>query len=158
MEHDILNRLLDWLYSVSRFLLIGIYTSIIAVINPLRPTIVLIFLFALFDFVIGYGAARNQSEEFSASKAFNSFKKLIVYLLLIILINLSMTTYNEDDLALTLVKYTSWFACVIYLINILKNLVVLFPNSKGFKLAYKIVTVDFKNWVTDYIKSRLPKV
>lgn len=52
---DGVDKELDWLYSVSRFLLIGIYTSIIAVINPLRPTIVLIFLFALFDRVIGYG-------------------------------------------------------------------------------------------------------
>lgn len=142
---------------VIKWLFVSIYALVLSAINPIIGTIELLLGFAFFDFVAGFAANRKKGGVFRLSKMFNAFVKLIVYFALIMLINQSMVTYNEMAKAEVLVKYVSWFACVMYLINILKNLCILFPNSKGFNILYRVMTVDFKDYITNYIKNNLPK-
>ena len=152
---NVIEKIYEDVFGALRTATIVVYTGLLAIIQPLMPVILLLFGASFTDFICGFGASRKNKESFSGSKAFMSIFKLIAYFVLIILVYQAMMIFNEIEWANFLVKWISWFTLVIYIINILKNLNVLFPQSKGFKIMYKILTVDVKNYAEKFINKKL---
>ena len=155
MERLFEEGFVEWLYNRGKDLVIMLWSIILGMISPLKATIGLLILFFVVNCVFGYKAGYKCGERFNMKKLKDGFWLLITFFLLIILINQSMITYNEFDYAVFLVKVITWFFGYHYLVNIVRNLIIIWPDIQVLKTLYRVLTVDVKFFVENKIRERL---
>ena len=158
MEQDFIDKITDFAESFLRYLWLGLCSWILAVTQPLEAVVTLLCWSALLDFIFGFGAARVFKEQFKVSKFIMGAGKVAAIIAITALIYQSMAKFNDAATGLEIAKWICWAGVVVYIINMLKNLKIIFPKSNFFRIAYKVITIDVKDYLIKYIKSKLPKV
>ena len=158
MKSEIITKTSDVIIDIFRWAWVAGVSILLTVFEPLQDVLYLLLFSAFFDFVFGYGSARQNKEDFSGSKALKALFKVGSVIIITALVHRSVVSFNTVEEGREIAKWICWFEVVAYIINMLKNLCVIFPNSNMFKVAYKVITIDVKDYVIKYIKSRLPKV
>ena len=154
MERLIGGDFTEWLYDRGKDLVVMIWTVTLGIVSPLKATIGLLILFFIVNCIFGYKAGFKCGEKFDMKKLKDGFGLLTTFFLLIVLINQSMLTYNEFDYAVFLVKVITWFFGYHYLVNIVRNSIIIWPGVQALKTFYRVLTVDVKFFVENKIRER----
>jgi len=155
MERLMGSEFIEWLYDRGKDLVVMIWTVALGIISPLKATIGLLILFFIVNCIFGYKAGFKCGEKFNMKKLKDGFWLLITFFLLIVLINQSMLTYNEFDYALFLVKVLTWFFGYHYLVNIVRNSIIIWSNVQALKTLYRVLTVDVKFFIENKFREKL---
>ena len=155
MERLMGSEFVEWLYNRGKDLVVMIWTVALGIVSPLKATIGLLILFFIVNCIFGYKAGFKCGEKFNMKKLKDGFWLLITFFLLIVLINQSMLTYNEFDYALFLVKVLTWFFGYHYLVNIVRNSIIIWSNVQALKTFYRVLTVDVKFFVENKFREKL---
>lgn len=154
MERLIGGDFTEWLYDRGKDLVVMLWTVTLGIVSPLKATIGLLILFFIVNCIFGYKAGFKCGEKFDMKKLKDGFGLLTTFFLLIVLINQSMLTYNEFDYAVFLVKVITWFFGYHYLVNIVRNSIIIWPSVQALKTFYRVLTVDVKFFVENKIRER----
>jgi hypothetical protein len=127
---------LEEIIKISWLILLSIFT-------PIRvPIIVMMFFFTL-NFFIGFKNDQFvHGRDFSLKKAIGGCMLFGLFFALVFIVNMSLSLYNEIDLAETASKFLSWIFCYWYLVNIVRNSIEIFPESRSLKFIYSLLTVQ----------------
>lgn len=127
---------LEEIIKISWLILLSIFT-------PIRvPIIVMMFFFTL-NFFIGFKNDQFvHGRDFSLKKAIGGCMLFGLFFALVFIVNISLSLYNEIDLAETASKFLSWIFCYWYLVNILRNSMEIFPDSRALSFLYSLLTVQ----------------
>jgi hypothetical protein len=124
---------------------------LISIFAPIKVAILVLMFFFILNFFIGFKNDQIiNGHSFSLKKAFEGVKLLGLYYAIIFIVNLALSLYNELELAESATKFISWIVCYWYLVNILRNSMEIFPESRGLKFMYDLLTVQ----ILDIILSR----
>lgn len=116
---------------------------IISIISPIRIAVWVLLLFFTLNFFVGYKSDQIANRrEFSLKKAFDGIRLLILYYALIFIVYMALGLYNEMELAEGATKFLTWVICYWYLVNIIRNARLVFPENEGLKFIYEILTVQ----------------
>lgn len=120
-----------------RTMIQAVIVLIITYLTPLRNAFIALIVMAVADVFGGMaGNVWTGREEFKFRKAFVAIYKIITYLVLVLLVHVVITSFEEQQLAAMLVKFLTWTISYWYLSNILGNMCKAFPSSKGFLFLY----------------------
>ena len=115
----------------------------ISVISPIRIAVWVLLLFFTLNFFVGYKSDQIANRrEFSLKKAFDGIRLLILYYALIFIVNMALGLYNEMALAEGATKFLTWIVSYWYLVNIIRNARLVFPENEGLKFLYDLLTVQ----------------
>lgn len=135
MNSDILLRIGDFLKII--------WMIILSVFAPISVSIYVLTIFFVLNFFIGFQTDRLvHNRDFSMEKVKKGVMIFFLYFAIIFIINVSLSLYQEDELAVTVPKFFTWIACYWYLVNILRNSIEIFPESEGIKFFYNLMTVQ----------------
>lgn len=116
---------------------------LLSIFAPIKIAIIVLLFFFTLDFFIGFKNDQFiNNNNFSLKKAIGGGMLLGLFFSLIYIINLSLSLYNETDLAESASKFLSWIFCYWYLVNILRNSIEIFPDSKALSFLYSLLTVQ----------------
>ena len=120
-----------------------IWIVILSIFAPIGVSIYVLSFFFVINFFLGFQADRLvHKAEFSLEKVRKGVMLFILYFALLFIINVSLSLYGEDDLAITVPKFFTWIACYWYLVNIIRNAKLIFPSSEGLKFFYNLLTIQ----------------
>ncbi len=120
-----------------------VWIIILSVFAPIGIPVFILSLFFLVNIFIGYHTDRIvNKKDFNLDKIGKGFMLLLLYFALLFIINIALSLYNEDHLALTIPKFITWIASYFYLINIVRNAKQVFPTNEGLKFFYEILTIQ----------------
>jgi hypothetical protein len=143
MNENILLKIEDFLKIIWMILL--------SILSPISVPIYVLTVFFVLNFFIGFQTDRIVNKvDFSMEKIKKGVKLFLLYFVIIFVVNLSLSLFQEDELAITIPKFITWIACYWYLVNTLRNSIQLFPDSEGLKFFYNLMTVQ----VLDIILSK----
>ena len=140
MEENIFTAIGDF-FKIFWIILISIFT-------PISISIYILTVFFTINFFIGFHTDRLVNGiDFKLDKVRKGILLLLLYFVLLFMINISLSLYGEEDLAMSIPKFFTWSACYWYLVNILRNTKQLFPKSNGIKFFYDILTIKVFDWM-----------
>lgn len=143
MNDDILTKMGD--------LLKIIWMVLLSIFSPISVPIYVLTIFFVLNFFIGFQTDRIVNKaDFSMEKIKKGVMLFLLYFVIIFVVNLSLSLFQENELAITIPKFITWIACYWYLVNTLRNSIQLFPDSEGLKFFYNLMTVQ----VLDIILSK----
>lgn len=120
-----------------------VWIIILSVFAPIGIPVFILSLFFLVNIFIGYHTDRIvNKKDFNLDKIGKGFMLLLLYFALLFIINIALSLYNEEHLALTIPKFITWIASYFYLINIVRNAKQVFPTNEGLKFFYEILTIQ----------------
>lgn len=120
-----------------------IWIIILSIFAPIGVSIYVLSFFFVINFFLGFQADRLvYKADFSLEKVKKGVMLFILYFALLFIINVSLSLYGEDDLAVTVPKFFTWIACYWYLVNIIRNAKLIFPSSEGLKFFYNLLTIQ----------------
>ena len=120
-----------------------IWIIILSIFAPIGVSIYVLSFFFVINFFLGFQADRLvHKADFSLEKVRKGVMLFILYFALLFIINVSLSLYGEDDLAVTVPKFFTWIACYWYLVNIIRNAKLIFPSSEGLKFFYNLLTIQ----------------
>lgn len=120
-----------------------IWIVIISVFAPIGIPIYVLSLFFLFNIFIGFHTDRIvNKKDFDLDKIGKGSMLFLLYFALLFMVNISLSLYGEDKLALAIPKFITWIASYFYLINIIRNSKQIFPKSEGLKFFYQLLTIQ----------------
>lgn len=120
-----------------------IWIVILSIFAPIGVSIYVLSFFFVINFFLGFQADRLvHKADFSLEKVRKGVMLFILYFALLFIINVSLSLYGEDDLAVTVPKFFTWIACYWYLVNIIRNAKLIFPSSEGLKFFYNLLTIQ----------------
>ena len=120
-----------------------IWIIILSIFAPIGVSIYVLSFFFVINFFLGFQADRLvHKNDFSLEKVRKGVMLFILYFALLFIINVSLSLYGEDDLAVTVPKFFTWIACYWYLVNIIRNAKLIFPSSEGLKFFYNLLTIQ----------------
>ena len=135
MNENILLKIEDFLKII--------WIIIISVFAPISTSIYVLTIFFVLNFFIGFQTDRIvNKKDFSLHKITRGAKLFLLYFAIIFIVNVSLSLYQEDELAVSVPKFFTWIACYWYLVNILRNAVQIFPESEGLKFFYNLMTIQ----------------
>ena len=142
MQNNIIIR-------VENFLKI-IWIVILSIFAPIGVSIYVLSFFFVINFFLGFQADRLvHKADFSLEKVRKGVMLFILYFALLFIINVSLSLYGEDDLAVTVPKFFTWIACYWYLVNIIRNAKLIFPSSEGLKFFYSLLTIQILDLILE---------
>ena len=142
MQNNIIIR-------VENFLKI-IWIVILSIFAPIGVSIYVLSFFFVINFFLGFQADRLvHKADFSLEKVRKGVMLFILYFALLFIINVSLSLYGEDDLAVTVPKFFTWIACYWYLVNIIRNAKLIFPSSEGLKFFYNLLTIQILDLILE---------
>jgi len=120
-----------------------IWLILISIFTPIKVAVIVLMLFFTVNFFIGFQNDRLvHGKEFSLNKAIKGTMLLGLFFILIFIANLALSSFNEMKLAEDASKFLSCIFCYSYLVNILRNSIEVFPESKILRLLYSLLTVQ----------------
>ena len=127
-----------------------IWIIILSIFAPIGVSIYVLSFFFVINFFLGFQADRLvHKADFSLEKVRKGVMLFILYFALLFIINVSLSLYGEDDLAVTVPKFFTWIACYWYLVNIIRNAKLIFPNSEGLKFFYRLLTIQILDLILE---------
>ena len=116
---------------------------VISVISPIRIAVWVLLVFFTVNFFVGYKSdVQVNKRDFSLKKAFDGVKQLILYYTLIFIVYMTLGLYEETNLAEAATKFMTWIVSYWYLVNIIRNARLVFPENEGLKFLYDLLTVQ----------------
>jgi len=121
---------------------------LLSIFTPIKvPIIVMLFFFTL-NFFIGFKNDQFvHGRDFSLKKAIGGCILFGLFFALIFIVNMALSLYNEMELAETASKFLSWIFCYWYLVNIIRNSIEIFPESRSLKFLYSLLTVQILDMI-----------
>ena len=127
-----------------------IWIVILSIFAPIGVSIYVLSFFFVINFFLGFQADRLvHKADFSLEKVRKGVMLFILYFVLLFIINVSLSLYGEDDLAITIPKFFTWIACYWYLVNIIRNAKLIFPSSEGLKFFYNLLTIQILDLILE---------
>ena len=127
-----------------------IWIVILSIFAPIGVSIYVLSSFFVVNFFLGFQADRLvHKADFSLEKVRKGVMLFILYFVLLFIINVSLSLYGEDDLAITIPKFFTWIACYWYLVNIIRNAKLIFPSSEGLKFFYNLLTIQILDLILE---------
>jgi len=125
-------------------LIIGWATATFLFFEPIHNLWLCIGVAWLFNFLFGWVASMVvQHEQFNHKKALGTMKEVSIYLFITALLFFLGETMKDRNSVLFSLNVITWAFILFYLINILKNLRRLAPDSKGVHYVYILVSLEF---------------
>ena len=135
MNENILLKIEDFLKII--------WIIILSVFAPISTSIYVLTIFFVLNFFIGFQTDRIvNKKDFSLDKIARGAMLFLLYFAIIFIVNVSLSLYHEDKLAVSVPKFFTWVACYWYLVNIFRNAIQIFPESKGLKFFYEFMTIQ----------------
>lgn len=129
----------------------AIWAYVLDSIMPVNFVFYLLLITMFVDTITGYRADNVvNNASFKLSKAFSAVRRLILYLILIILVHRYFIDTGKADLATQAVNISTGWVMYWYLVNITKNASLVYPKETSFKILHQILTID----VVRYFKSK----
>ncbi len=120
-----------------------VWLILVSIFTPIKIAIIVLMFFFTLNFFIGFKNDQLvHGKDFSLKKAVEGGMLLGLFYALIFIVNMTLSLYNEMDLAESASKFLSWIFCYWYLVNILRNSIEIFSESKSLKFLYSILTVQ----------------
>lgn len=120
-----------------------IWIVILSIFSPISTSIYVLTIFFVLNFFIGFQTDRIvNKKDFSLDKITRGAMLFLLYFAIIFIVNVSLSLYHEDELAVSVPKFFTWVACYWYLVNIFRNAMQIFPESKGLKFFYEFMTIQ----------------
>lgn len=120
-----------------------LWIMILSVFAPIGVSIYVLTSFFVINFFIGFQADRIVNKvDFDLDKIKKGVMLFILYFALLFIINISLSLYKEDELAIAVPKFFTWIACYWYLVNIIRNSKLILPNSEGLNFLYNLLTIQ----------------
>lgn len=138
------TTLLDCLQDIGAWvktLCIASFTIILNLLAPISNFLYVLGGLATLDIFAGLLADRGQWQK---QKAIKAFVYLCLYFILVILsfiVGVMMKQSPESMAAFS--SWVTWVMNYFYIVNILRNLSIRFPDNKVFAFLYWVVTVKF---------------
>lgn len=120
---------------------------LISAITPIANAIIVLMMFFTINIITGYKADLKMGFSFSLKKAFDAIKLLAFYYSVIFVMHIALSVNGEEELALTLTKWVTLVVCYFYLLNVVRNAIIVFPNSKSLPFFYKVLKVEVYSYV-----------
>ena len=118
---------------------------IIGVIAPIKASIFALLIGFGLNFLIGWKAGSHEGEKFDIKKAGDSIKLVIFWGFGAGCLYTIINVFEETEFAEVAIEYFTWIVCYWYLVNVLRNARVIFPNSNAVRFLYSIATVEILN-------------
>lgn len=135
------------LISIENFFKI-MWIIVLSIFAPIGVSIYVLSFFFVVNFFIGFQTDRVVNKiDFDLDKVAKGVMLFILYFALIFIINISLSLYKEDELALSVPKFFTWIACYWYLVNIIRNAKLMLPNSEGLEFFYSLLTIQILDMI-----------
>lgn len=122
----------------------GVVSAIIAYLAPINDSLTALAIVLLANMIIGMIAGIGvQNERFYFKKAFSCLKESFVICGLIASIYVLTEKNGNPEQGIYLTSYAVYMAILIYSINILKNLRIIYPRNLFIKVLYYLVSLEF---------------
>lgn len=120
-----------------RTLVQAVLLLVASFLQPMSTSFAVLFVMAVADVFGGMaGNVWTGKDEFKFRKAFQAVYKIGAYCVVVLLVHFCVSSFGEESMAETLVKFLTWTISYWYLSNILGNMCKAFPKSKGFLFLY----------------------
>lgn len=139
----------DAIISLIKNFLCGAITFILSILAPIEVAVHVLFMFFTINCIMGMWADIQEGFKFSLKKFLGASKELIWYIALIFMLHTAFSRFDKIDTAVFLAQWGTWFFAGSYLINSIRNSLIVFPGSKTLKLLYAIVTFQYKKIIND---------
>lgn len=138
------------------------FGALFTLLAPIKNFMIAMFILFGINFVFGLLSARTNEEDWETKKALKFFVNCCVFFVTAAALFIIGHLMNEDEQALTVVKYICFVAIYVFTINILKNWrKMLVKDSDWYKyinLLYNILSVKFAENFSFAKKKRQEKV
>lgn len=125
-------------------LVVCVFTGLMAYLNPISGDLISMLVIFLLNFCFGLLAAIIvNDEEFKFKKAFRCVSEATIFFLLVCAIFFIGKQKGNIDGALQCVSFVSYSVFYFYGVNMLRNLKLLFPNSRAIAFLYDILSIEF---------------
>lgn len=154
---------MDKMFSIDQLRLVcaTIYSTLAAYFTPTKG-----FLFALvimFGFNIWAGMRADgvtivRCKNYSHSKFKNALGELLLYLAIIQLVYVVMSSVGDSPAALVVLKTITYVFVYVYLQNSFKNLVLAYPTNKSFRIMYHVIRLELRRAMPSHIQQVIDRV
>lgn len=125
-------------------LIVCVFTGIMAYLNPISGDLISMLVVFLLNFCFGLLAAIIVNDErFKFKKAFRCVSEATIFFLLVCAIFFIGKQKGNIDGAIQCVSFVTYSVFYFYGVNILRNLKLLFPQSRTIVFLYDILSIEF---------------
>lgn len=154
---------MDKLFSIEQLRLIcaTLCSTLAAYFTPTKGF--LIALVAMFGFNIWAGMRADgitivRCKNYSHSKFKNALGELLLYLAIIELVYVVMSSVGDSPAALVVLKTITYVFVYVYLQNSFKNLVLAYPTNKSFRIIYHVIRLELRRAMPSNIQQIIDRI
>lgn len=127
-----------------RTIMVVVWATIMTSLTNSAGALFALVLLALMNGFIGWRSNWvEKRERFRFSKFWNAFTQLMFYMVFVVLVHLVFYLLGEQEWAKTAVSIVCYVALWAYVVKILQNSKIIFPNSRGIAFMYALVAIKF---------------
>lgn len=144
-----------------RLVLTTLISTLAAYFSPTKGFLLALTIMFAFDIWAGMradGVTIIRCHNFSKSKFKNSLFELCLYLAIIELVFIVMTSVGDMTEALIIIKTITYVFIYVYTQNSFKNLIIAYPTNKAFRIIYHLIRFEFKRAMPSYVQMIIDRV
>lgn len=123
-------------------LLVGVMSALAAYLSPISSVIFSIFYVFILNFIFGLLGGFSKGEKFDFKKAFSTIKEVLIYYLIILSVYLVGERMGDKGAALQAITSITYAFIYFYVVNILKNLCLVFKESRALFFIHYVVSFE----------------
>lgn len=134
----------DTVWSLIKATIVSLFSYLAAYFLPIGPFIVVIITAFILNFFAGLAAGFIvQNESFLFKKAIHTLIEVAIYMVIVASAFFIGDKMNDREAVLKGIYGVTYAFIYFYSVNILKNLRLLFPCSRGINFLYFILSLEF---------------
>ena len=144
-----------------RLVLTTLLSTLAAYFSPTKGFLLALIIMFGFDIWAGMradGVTIIRCHNFSKSKFKNSLFELCLYLAIIELVFIVMTSVGDMTEALIIIKTITYVFIYVYTQNSFKNLIIAYPTNKAFRIIYHLIRFEFRRAMPAYVQMIIDRV
>jgi len=132
--------------------LLVVITGFTSLFSPIQDVLQVLLMAFLFNIFAGIATDSNINKtRFCLKKAFESFKQLLFYVILIYFIHNIFDSLGNDEWGHVGIKWITMTVVYFYMTNILRNTSLLFPKNKAIEFIYIVLTTRIFEKLKNYL-------
>lgn len=148
-----MERLIDW--EQGRIIALSAISPILGYLTPTEGfvyALVVMFAFNIWAGMRADGVAITRCKNFSFRKFKNALFELLLYLFIIEMIFVIMSSCGDRNAAIITIKALTYVFMYVYLQNAFRNLIFAYPKNVALRAIYHIIRLEVARALPSHIK------
>ncbi len=140
----LIKRAMNEVINQIRVGFVAIWAVVASALAPTVNALLFLCVCSIVNMLIGYLSNMvTKGERFSMTKMLRAFVQLLFYMGLVILLHCAFWIFDELTASEIAIRAVCWVGVWGYLVKILQNFLLVFPDTQGIKLLYYLLSVKF---------------